>query len=141
MKARTLKLSGLGLALTFAVVGLLFLLAPEAVLRGTNALARVLGMKESPLHEPGFFSIMASAYMAVVTVLAWRIFRSPDARIFPLLLAQAKAASSLFSLGLFFFFRPDFVLLLNGIVDGILSGFAFLMFRSIGPGTGSAEAS
>jgi len=131
MKTGTVKFFGLAMFLTFAAVGSLFLLAPETVLRGINALGRSLGMNESPLHGAGFFSVMASAYMAVVTVLAWRIFRSPFVSAYPFLLAQAKAASSLFSLGVFFIHRPDFILLLNGIVDGALALLAFWIFRSV----------
>lgn len=131
MKSQTIKILGLTMTLTFAAVGLLFLLAPETVLRGINALARIFGMGESPLHGPDFYSVMASAYMAVVTILAWRIFRSPASPGFPLLLSQAKAASSLFSFGAFFLHRPDFIFLLNGIVDGGLALLVFGIFRSI----------
>jgi uncharacterized protein YjeT (DUF2065 family) len=131
MKTRMIKTIGLALSLTFAIVGLIFLLAPEAVLRGLNAVGRSFGMSDSPLHGAGFFSVLASSYMAVVTVLAWRMFKSPASPAHPLLLGQAKAASSLFSFGVFGFHAPYFVLLANGIVDGALAVLAFCIFRSL----------
>lgn len=131
MKTGTIKIIGLTLALTFAAVGAIFLLAPETVLRGLNSLARSMGAGESPLHDPGFFSVMTAAYMAGVTILAFRIYLFPAVPLHPLLLAQTKAASSLLSFGGFLFHRPDFILLANGLVDGSLALLVFLIYRSV----------
>ncbi len=69
--------------------------------------------------------------MAVVTILSVMMVRHPDNPAYPLLLAQAKGASSLLSFGLFLFHQSAFVYLANGIVDGGLGLFAFLIYRSV----------
>lgn len=121
---------GLLLFLVFVSVGVLFLVEPEAPLRGLNSMAGSFGMGVSPLHGTGFFPIMASAYMAVVAILAFRIFSQPGVPLYPILLAQAKMSSSLFSFGAFLLHRPDFILLVNGFVDGGLALLAFFIYRS-----------
>lgn len=126
-----IRMAGVVLSLVFASVGVLFLLAPEAPLRGLNSMAGCLGLGLSPLHGTGFFSIMASAYMAVVAILAFRMLLHPGDALNPLLLAQAKTASSLFSFGAFLLNRPDFILLVNGFLDGGLALLALLIYRSI----------
>ncbi len=130
MSERIVRALGLLLFLVFVSVGVLFLLAPEAPLRGLNSIAVQFGMGRSPLHGTGFFSIMATAYMALVAILALRIFLHPDVALNPLLLAQAKAASSLFSFGGFLLHRPDLILLVNGVVDGGLALLAILIYRA-----------
>ena len=107
----------LGLAVIFAVVGAIFLLLPRATLGFFNAAARRLGMAEGPA-DLSFFMALAVAFMCVVTVLAWRMYRSPREKIYPLLLAQAKIASSVLSFALFAAAAPWLILLVNGIVDG-----------------------
>jgi hypothetical protein len=129
MKTRFVSGTGLVLAMVFAAVGALFLFSPEWVLRGMNGFARTLGICESPLHGPGYFPVMAASYMAVVTILAWRMFRDPQDPANPLLLSQAKAASALFSLGVFFVHKPYFILLANGILDGGIALAAHAIYR------------
>ena len=113
------RAAGLGLAVVFAVVGGVFLLIPEAMLSFFNALSRRLGMVEGPTGG-SFFVALAGAYMYLVTVLAWRMFRSPGERIYPRLLAQAKFASAALSFLLFALRAPWLIFLANGIVDGAL---------------------
>ncbi|HSA95013.1 MAG TPA: hypothetical protein VLJ16_03100 [Acidobacteriota bacterium] len=107
----------LGLAMIFAAVGAIFLFLPRATLAFFNAAGRRLGMAEGPA-DLSFFTSLAVAYMCIVTVLAWRMWRSPRERIYPLLLAQAKIASSILSFALFAAAAPWLILLVNGIVDG-----------------------
>jgi len=131
MNTRAVKAAGLGASLCFAAVGTIFLLSPDAVLRLMNRLGRGFGMAEAPLSGAGFYLALAAGYMAVVTILGWRIFRAPANPAYPLLLAQAKGASALFSLGLFAFHAPQFVFLANGLVDGSLAIGALLIYRSV----------
>jgi hypothetical protein len=84
----------LGLAAIFALVGGVFLILPRETLSFFNALSRRLGMIEGPADR-SFFGVLAAAYMFVVTVLAWRMYKAPREKIYPLLLGQAKVASSL----------------------------------------------
>lgn len=123
----------LGLAVVFAAVGGVFLLLPGRMLAFFNSLSRGLGMIEGPTGI-SFFVALAGAYMYVVTVLAWRMFRSPGERIYPRLLVQAKLASAVLSLLLFALLAPWLIFLVNGVVDGAL-GFAVL---AIAPRPGGA---
>jgi hypothetical protein len=113
------KTFSLGLALVFALVGAIFLILPRETLSFFNALSRRLGMAEGPA-ERSFFGVLAVAYMYVVTALAWLMYKSPREKIFPLLLGQAKVASSLLSFLMFAIHSPWLIYLINGIVDGAI---------------------
>jgi hypothetical protein len=128
MKTSRYKFVSLVLALIFAAVGLLFLVWPDATIRSMNGWGRAFGLAEAPLGGAGFYTGLAVGYMYVVTLLAWSMFRRPSRRVFPLLLAHAKAASGLVSLGLFLFHRPSFVCLANGLVDLLLAGLALALY-------------
>jgi hypothetical protein len=117
MKAPSDKTISLVLALTFAAVGSLFLLRPDAAVRFMNGLGRGWGFPEAPLTGANFYLGLAAGYMYLVTVLAWMMYRDPAVPLLPLLLAHAKGASSLFSLGLFVFHRSCFIYAANGVVD------------------------
>lgn len=119
-----------GLAVVFALVGGVFLFLPREMLTFFNAVSRRLGMIEGPA-ERSFFGVLAAAYMYVVTVLAWCMFRFPGEKIYPLILGQAKIASSLVSFLMFFFQAPWLVYLVNGIVDGGLGLVVLMMFLRV----------
>ncbi|MGZ5480142.1 MAG: hypothetical protein ACXWGZ_11145, partial [Candidatus Aminicenantales bacterium] len=70
-------------------------------------------------------------YMYVVTILAWFMYRFPGEKIYPLILCQAKLASSLLSFLMFFFHAPWLVYLVNGIVDGGLGLVVLMMFFNV----------
>jgi len=120
----------LGLAIIFALVGVVFLILPEGTLGFFNALSRRLGMVEGPA-ERSFFGVLAVAYMYVVTVLAWLMYRSPRDRIYPLLLAQAKTASSVLSFLMFAVQAPLLIYLVNGVVDGAIGLIVLMMARGL----------
>jgi hypothetical protein len=124
MSRASFRAVSLGLAVVFALVGGVFLFLPAEMLAFFNAVSRRLGMIEGPT-EGSFFLALAGAYMYLVTVLAWRMFRSPRERLYPRLLAQAKLASAVLSFLLFALQAPWLIFLVNGIVDGAL-GFAVL---------------
>jgi hypothetical protein len=113
------KAFSLGLAAIFALVGGVFLILPRETLSFFNALSRRLGMIEGPADR-SFFGVLAAAYMFVVTVLAWRMYKAPREKIYPLLLGQAKVASSLLSFLMFAVHAPWLIYLVNGIVDGAI---------------------
>lgn len=95
------------MALGFAVVGLLFAMAPGLFVDGTDdRLWQALGL----------------GYMVVITGLAL-VVQADVVRYRPLLLvlAAGKAASSLGSLAYYLFEQDVFVLLLNFLVDGFLA--------------------
>jgi len=133
------KAFSLGLAVIFALVGGIFLLLPREALELFNGISRRLGMVEGPT-EPTFFVVLAAAYMAVVTILAWRMSTSPREKIFPLLLAQAKLASSALSFLLFAVQARWLIYLANGIIDAALGLIALTMYfrsKSWGGGVGT----
>jgi len=109
----------LALAAVFALVGGVFVLIPEEMLGFFNAVSRRLGMIEGPTGS-SFFVALAGAYMYIVTVLAWRMFRSPGERVYARILGQAKLASAVLSFLLFALQSPWLVYLVNGVVDAAL---------------------
>lgn len=119
------RMTGLGLAGTFAVVGVIFLAIPGKVLAAFNWLAAGLGWPESTTQPHTLFLALAVAYMYVVTVLAWQMARHPDVRWFPWILVQAKAASAIVCIGLFALQEHYLLYLANFVVDG---GIALLVW-------------
>jgi len=111
---------GYAFAVAFAAVGLAFLFIPGRVIDFFNRISARWGLPQAPPAEAGLFVLLGVAYMIVVTVLAWNMGRHPGDLIYARLLALAKISSSLLSLGFVVFKAPYFVVLLNGLVDGLI---------------------
>lgn len=122
----TYKALSLGLALVFAAVGGIFLVLPGETLAFFNGISRRLGLGEGPAGR-SFFGILAAAYMYIVTVLAWLMFRFPEEKIYPRLLANAKLASAALSFLMFAVHAPWLIYLVNGTVDAGLGLVALKM--------------
>jgi hypothetical protein len=127
---KTYRIFSLGLAVVFALVGGVFLFLPRGMLAFFNGVSHRLGMSPGPA-ESSFFGVLAAAYMYVVTILAWSMYRFPGEKIYPLILGQAKLASSLLSFAMFFFQAPWLITLVNGIVDGGLGLVVLMMFLRV----------
>lgn len=111
-----------GLAVCFAVVGLLFIITPNGVLGRMDDVGDWIGsFSTAPRSDEKLWLALAFAYMTVITGIAWLV--STDLgryRPFLLVLAAGKAASSL-AAGAFYVFHDDvFIYLLNFLVDGSL---------------------
>jgi hypothetical protein len=119
------------LVMVFAVVGFIFLFLPDGVLRFFNSIAGYTGMKLSPVTGVDFYLILAVGYMYLVSLLAFLMFRHPDNRYFPLLLTNAKLASSVLSLCFFILHQPYPIYVINGIVDGLIGMLAFYFYLQI----------
>ncbi|GIK77917.1 MAG: hypothetical protein BroJett022_16070 [Actinomycetes bacterium] len=108
------------LAVTFAVVGILFIATPDGVIDTLDDLGDRLGdFASGPGSDQRLWVALAFAYMTVITGLAM-VISLDVVRYRPLLLvlAAGKAASSL-AAGAYFVFDEDvFAYLLNFIVDG-----------------------
>lgn len=98
---RTYRLTSLVMILLFAVTGFLFLFFPDGVLALFNSVSLRLGLAQSSLTGFRFFLILATGYMYLVSLLAFLMFRHPENRYFPILLMNAKSASSCFLLRYF----------------------------------------
>jgi hypothetical protein len=119
----------LSLSILFAVVGLVFLLAPEAVQLLFNSVSRHSGMQEAPLQDLGFFLILAVGYMYLVALLAYLMFLHPENRYFPWILIHGKTASSVLSFWLFILHGAYLIYLTNGIVDGAIAAGVLMLSR------------
>jgi hypothetical protein len=127
MLVKWYRVISLVLAAIFAVTGLLFLFIPDRVVTLFNNLSPSLGMGPSPVTGFTFYLILAVGYMYLVTILAFLMFRHPENRYLPMLLAQAKLASSIVSLGLFVFQAHYLIYFANFIIDGVI-GIAVMAF-------------
>ena len=110
------------LAVTFAVVGILFIATPDGVVDTIDDVGGWFGdFSDGAETDQKFWLGLGFAYMTVITGIAMLV--STDVvRYRPLLLvlAAGKAASSL-TTGAFFAFDDDvFIYLLNFLVDGSL---------------------
>lgn len=120
MNLKWIRLTGLVMAFVFAVVGLLFLLIPGDILNLFNRLSEPLDLPLAPIENGIFFLALATAYMYLVTLLALLMARYPDNKWFPLLLANGKLASAIFSLLLFVWRQPYLICLANSVIDGMI---------------------
>jgi hypothetical protein len=121
----------LAAAVIFLVVGLLFLIIPGGVLMFFNRISRAWGMRPAVVEVPGLYLALAVGYMYLVAFLALLMYRQPAQWIFPFLLAQAKAASSLLSAVLFVLREPVLILLINFVLDALIAVAAFVFYGKI----------
>jgi len=129
MRDKPIRISGFVLAGAFAAVGLVFLLIPSGVVSFFNRISAPWGFPAAPAEGPGLYILLAVSYMAVVTALAWGMARRPADLIYPRLLALAKIVSSVLSLGFFILRAGTFVVLVNGVVDGLIGLFVLWLSR------------
>ena len=110
------------LAVSFAVVGTLFIATPDGVIETIDDLGDAIGsFAAGPETEQKFWLALGFAYMVVITGIAL-VVQADVARFRPLLLvlAAGKAASSLAALGSYVADDDVFIYLLNFVVDGSL---------------------
>jgi nitric oxide reductase large subunit len=111
------------LAVSFAVVGLLFLLVPSGVLDVISDVGEWFGNDHRAPHTQEYLWLaLAFAYMTVITGICL-VAQADVVRYRPLLLilAAGKTASSLGSLAFFVIQEEVFIYLLNFLVDGFLA--------------------
>lgn len=124
------KIFSITLVIIFAVVGLMFLFLPDTVLAFFNNISVYFGLPKAPLQGNGFYLILASAYMYLVTLLAYLMYRHPEQKIYPFLLTHGKMASSIISIYLFLTHKPYLIYLANFVIDGFIGiSVLFLMKR------------
>ena len=129
------------LALSFAVVGLLFIVTPNGVGNVISDLGDSLGgFTRAPHTQQQLWLALGFAYMVVITGICL-VAQADVVRYRPLLLvlAAGKTASSLASLGFYLFDQDVFIYLLNFLVDGFLALLALWLWSLAGR-TGRAAA-
>jgi nitric oxide reductase large subunit len=111
------------LAVTFAVVGVLFIAVPSGVLDVISDVGEWFGNhSRAPHTQEDLWLALAFAYMVVITGICL-VAQADVVRYRPLLLvlAAGKTASSLGSLAFFLLDEHVFIYLLNFLVDGFLA--------------------
>src|SRR5919112_1305517 len=129
------------LAITFAVVGLLFIAVPSSVLDVISDLGEVLGNEtRAPHTQEDLWLALAFAYMVVITGICL-VAQADVVRYRPLLLvlAAGKTASSLGSLAFFLIQEDVFISLLTFLVDGYLALLSLYLWMG-GGGVGPPAA-
>lgn len=122
------------LAISFAVVGILFIAAPSGVGNVISDLGDSLGTyTRAPHTQEQLWLALAFAYMVVITAIC--LVTQADVvryRPFLLVLAAGKTASSLGSLGFYLFDEDVFIYLLNFLVDGFLALLSLWLWSLVG---------
>jgi nitric oxide reductase large subunit len=122
------------LAVTFAVVGILFIAVPSGVLDTISDVGEWLGNEtRAPHTQEDLWLALAFAYMVVITGICL-VVQMDVVRYRPLLLvlAAGKTASSLGSLAFFLIDEQVFIYLLNFLVDGFLALLSLWLFSLAG---------
>ncbi len=122
------------LALSFAVVGILFIAVPSGVLDTISDLGDSIGsFTRAPHSQEQLWLALAFAYMVVITGICL-VTQANVVRYRPLLLVlvAGKTASSLGSLAFYLFDSNVFIYLLNFLVDGFLALAAFWLWSLAG---------
>lgn len=122
------------LAVTFAVVGILFLAVPSGVLNVISDVGEWFGNDTRAPHTQEYLWLaLAFAYMVVITGICL-VAQADVVRYRPLLLvlAAGKTASSLGSLLFFVIQSQVFIYLLNFLLDGFLALLALWLWSLAG---------
>jgi nitric oxide reductase large subunit len=122
------------LAVTFAVVGLLFVAVPSGVLDTISDVGEWFGNETRAPHTQEYLWLaLAFTYMVVIAGICL-VVQMDVVRYRPLLLvlAAGKTASSLGSLAFFLIQEEVFIYLLNFLVDGFLALMALWLWSLAG---------
>ena len=122
------------LAVTFAIVGILFIAVPSGVLDAISDVGEWFGNDHRAPHTQEYLWLALSfAYMVVITGICL-VVQADVVRYRPLLLvlAAGKTASSLATLAFFVFDEQVFAYLLNFLLDGSLVLIALGLWALVG---------
>jgi len=122
------------LAVSFAVVGILFIAVPSGVLDVISDVGEWFGNdNRAPHTQEDLWLALSFAYMVVITGICL-VAQMDVVRYRPLLLvlAAGKTASSLGSLAFFLVDEHVFIYLLNFLVDGFLALLSLWLFSLAG---------
>jgi nitric oxide reductase large subunit len=122
------------LAVSFAVVGILFIAVPSGVLDLISDVGEWFGNEtRAPHTQEDLWLALSFAYMVVITGICL-VAQMDVVRYRPLLLvlAAGKTASSLGSLAFFLIDEHVFIYLLNFLVDGFLALLSLVLWSLAG---------
>jgi len=120
---------------SFIVVGALFFIIPDGVAGFLNSAGSALGdFEEAPLTGFRLWLSLGTAYMVLVSILAYLIKKDLRGnRDLLLVLAAGKATSSLTCLYFYIFSADAFGYLLNFLVDGSIALMCISFYRMLDP--------
>jgi hypothetical protein len=121
----------LTLSVIFFTVGLVFLAVPLQAVGFFNAISLHFGLPEAPTEGASFFLILAVAYMYLVSMLAFMMFRNPENPSYPWLLISGKSASSIVSLLFIIIHGCCLIYIVNAITDGSIALGLYLLNRGV----------
>ncbi|MGA7161483.1 MAG: hypothetical protein WBZ48_10805 [Bacteroidota bacterium] len=130
MTLQVYKFISLSLSLIFSLVGLAFLFLSADILKFFNTTSALVGMQEGAVEGTSIYVVLAVAYMYLVALLTYLMYRDPDNHEYPFLLMNGKLMSGVVSLGLFLAVQPLLIYLANGVIDGSIGLLAMTMYRS-----------
>ncbi|MBN1224625.1 MAG: hypothetical protein JXB23_15355 [Candidatus Aminicenantes bacterium] len=119
------------LTASFVAAGLIFLFFPGRVLLFFNSCSHVFGLPPAPVREAGFFNILAAGYMYLVALLAFWMYRCPENKFFPLLLANGKFASAILSVCFALVLKPYLIFWVNSLVDSLIGVVVLILYMRI----------
>jgi hypothetical protein len=125
------KLASLTLSIIFGIVGIIFLAMPAQVLGFFNAISTSYGLPSTPTEGTSFFLILAVAYMYLVSMLAFMMYKNPENSSFPLLLINAKSVSTVASILFIIVHGHCLIYIVNAITDGSIALGVLLLNRKI----------
>ena len=111
-------------AVVFAVCGIFFLIFPNSAYQFFNSVSISLGMQSAPEAEIGFFYIYFIGYFYLTAVLAFLMYRNPENRHFPVLLAHCSYAVSVLSITLFLIRKPYLIYIVSLVANVIIGTLA-----------------
>ncbi len=125
------RLTGLFYMVAFLVVGLLFLIGGEYLIKIINQIAPLLSLNPIPDGEYSLWWILSIAMMGNITLISYFIYKDPikNKNLFPPLIL-CKLLSALVGLGLFFS-SYAFGHILVFITDFPLGIWAWVLYRKI----------
>lgn len=132
---RIARFNVLALLWAFVAVGALFFLVPDGVVAFTNRVGSWLGdFSEAPATGFRLWLSLGTAYMVLISVLAYLIQRDLHGnRSLLLVLAAGKLTSSVTCLLFYLFSLDAFGYLLNFLVDGAIVVDCLLLYRLLDP--------
>ena len=77
-------------------------------------------MLHTPVKDIGFFYIYTIGYFYIMAALSFLMFRNPESRHYPVILANGSFAVSILSIAMFLIHKPYLIYAASLIANGII---------------------